>query len=430
MPDENTVKPAKRMFYVSPLIFIAFNFLTPVLTHMREFPMDVTTWREGSVFRTNWAKDWHHFTSPGGWGVINQGRKRKFISQGSVLSHDGTCVVLRRIEQRPQRDFGNSTFTDLTTWTNVDARGEQFMYLEEVEVKNGDIVGLTGVSWEEKLTDEVRWRYEGQIEAFNPPEGIAFPTTASGFRDGCTKDDPLIAISMNMDACTPLGFSTSMDGMCYLYGRDLTNRASYAHFVWPLAAVPKGVDKNLATALLSRDVAFTEQHELRAHRVTSGGKLQWQKVFAHLANFVSDREGSDNPLGRIHSAKGTKNEWKCFTGQGERFDLGARGEDSHVFGSTSRMFNTVCLRLSQNVSMFNTVCGAVLQLCSRKISGNCGATSCTCDYAARTLGVWRLTAARLVGARRGLGAHHVQPVSHSPVQHWWRSLAKTPTSPD
>ena len=253
--------------------------------------------------------------------------------------------MVDRIEQRPQRDLDNSTFTDLTTWTNVDARGEQYLFLEELEVeidgREASILGLSGEHLVEKLTDEVRWRYLGQIEEFDLPEDVDFPTTASGFRDGCEEGDPLIAISMNMDACTPLGFSQSMDGMCYLYGRDLTNRASYAHFVWPMAAVPKGVDNNLATALLSRDVAFCEQHDLRALRVTTDGRLRWQKVFAHLANFVSDRQGADNPLGRIHSATGTKNEWKGFTGKDGEFDLGARGEQSHVFGSTTRMFHTV-----------------------------------------------------------------------------------------
>lgn len=371
MPDESeSTQGSKRMFYISPFIFVALNFLTPTLTHMREMPLQPTTWRQGSVFATQWAKNWHHLTSPTGWGVITHHGQGKIISAGCVLRRQDELAVVVRIEQRPCANLDVGRFADLLNLNSEQARGQQWMYLLPLEIDENTIVGTGASEIEVQLADEIDWTYVGQIEKCPQVPDLHLPQTSSKLLQDCKEDDPMVLLAMNMDACTPLGFSTSLDGMTFLYGRDLTNRCSYSHFAWPLAAVPKGVDESLATALLCRDVAFAEQHNVWAWRVfDTDNKLERQRVHLHLANFISDRRGSDNPLGRIEATGGTKNEWKSFTGAAEGFDLGRRGEGNHRFGGNARMFNTVCVFaifvcvLHDRMTVYST--------CTSKISRNC-----------------------------------------------------------
>ena len=308
--------------------------------------MNPETWRAGSVFDTEWAKQFHHYTSENNWCVLGNGGT-DVVSRGSVVfDHERKelCVVWR-VEQRTSRDMASATsFAELKRWTVDDARGQQFLQVQTLTVEEGVITEVDPHIHEHEVTVEGRWTCLGCIEEWKVAHGVVTPKTASHFTAGCEIDDPMFVVGINMDACRTHRFSGRMDGSCFVYGRDMAGRGSYTHFVWPMAAVPKGVDPSMATALIARDIAFAEQCELRMLRASETQGLRWQKVFAHLGNFVSDRDGSDAPLGRIKAVQNSKNEWKGFRGCNEGYTIGARGaKDAQPFHGSQRMFRGVCV---------------------------------------------------------------------------------------
>ena len=319
--------------------------LTPALMAMREFPKDPTTWRQGSVYNTEWARNFQHFTSENDWCILGQGGTHA-VSRGSIIFNkrqNELCVVWG-VVQRTTGDLAQAqTFAELKRWTREEARGCQFVQVQVLTLSGGVITAVDPTIHEHKVEDCSDWTCLGTIEEFPLADGLHTPRTASGFADECKFDDPMFIIGINMDACRVHRFSAKLDGTCFVYGRDMACRGSYSHFAWPLAAIPKGVDKSFATALIARDVAYIEQHQLQIHRATQDGSLRWQKVFAHLGNFVSDRDGSDKPLGRIKASAGTKNEWKDFAGASQGYTLGERRmQAGHPHHGSQRMFRGVC----------------------------------------------------------------------------------------
>lgn len=344
---KNEAGEEQTMFYISPLVYMAMNQLTPVLMQMRENPKDKGTWREGSVFATEWADKFEHYTNKSNWCVVGPENMRLPVSSGSVIMDMARreLLVILRVEQRTVReDFTNETFRSLKKWTLEDARGQQWILAQSLQVENGQITRVDPTINELKLEDSAQWTYMGQIEEFPKVEGLLFPHSARKFADGCGPDDPMFVLGLNMDACRPYRFSGRLDGSCFLYGRDMASRGSYTHFVWPLVAMPRGMDQSLATALVARDIALIEQHNLSMHRALPTGGIRWQKVYAHLGNFVSDRMGSDNPLGRLHAGAFTKNEWKGFAGRNQGFTIGERDDEKsqHPFHGSTRLFRGVC----------------------------------------------------------------------------------------
>ena len=326
---------------------MAFTQLTPILMRMREFPKDRTTWREGSVFNTEWAQNFHHYTSETNWCVVGPKEYCLPVSQGSVI-FDTTLrelSVVVAIEQRTTReDIAAQTFHALKKWKLEEARGQQWLFTQSLTVQDGVITAVDPTIHEYKYEQSERWTYAGQIEDFNQVDGLVYQPSAAKFAHNCSKEDPMFVVGINMDACRPYRFSGKLDGTCFVYGRDMAGRGSYTHFVWPLAAVDQRMDKSMATALIGRDIAYAEQHDMHMHRVSDTGEIKWQKVFAHLGNFVSDREGSDRPLGRLKSGAKTKNEWKCFAGWREGYTVGERRKDEypHPFHGSTRLFRGVC----------------------------------------------------------------------------------------
>ena len=332
---------AGSFFYVSPLVFIVMQMLTPLVGGLREMPLRPETWQKKSIFNTNWARHWSHITARSDWGVIFDGRRCHFISQGSVIRNEMGMFVVQRVEQKPVKDMRNCTFSQLQKFQSADTQGAQRVLVYGIHVENQWVVRATTRPHWQRLDKMDRWDFCGQIEDYSVLNEINLPVSASSLTEGCTEDDHMFIFGMCMDGCSPYSFSRSLTGTHFLHLRPWCIRASFTHFGFACAAIPKGVDPSLAVAMLGRDIALIESGNLFCPRVMDDGVVRWQRIYAHLANFISDREGSDNPLGRIHAKAGTKCEWKGFIGCRDGFGIGPRNEGPHAFGGDSRIFRSV-----------------------------------------------------------------------------------------
>lgn len=306
-------------------------------------PLRPETWSQQSIFRTRWAKQWKHLTAPSDWGVIHDGQRCHFISQGSIIQNGEGTFAVRKLKQEPCRQISGHTFSQLKKFDSRDAEGRQSVLLHQVKIEGGWIIGQAAASAWKVLDSSDIWESVGVVEDFNCIEGLDLPQSATGLLHGCNKDDHMFLFGMCMDACSPYTFSNSLSGTDFLYLRPYCLRASYNHFGFACAAIPSGVDPSLAVAMLGRDVALMETGNLCTPTVMSDGTVQWQKIHAHLANFVSDRGGADKPLGRLKVGSGTKSEWKGFRGCQDGFAIGPRNDGFHPFGGDCRLFRSVCI---------------------------------------------------------------------------------------
>lgn len=330
-------------YYVSPFVLIAMDMLTPVTLAMMEHPQKPSTWRRNSIWNTNWVKQWSHITAPSSWGVVHDGTNGHFVSQGSVIQRDDKTFVLERLLQRPRRPFRQLTFGQLSKFKPEDVEGRLWILVHEIEMVNGHIQGKLGEKTWRLLSAASEWKYLGQVETFTQESELNLPQSASGMLEECSDSEQIFLLGMNMDACGPYKFSKTLTGTHMLYLRSWTMRASYRHFGFPCAAVPNGMDPSLALGMLGRDISIIERGDIYTVKACTDGIARWQKIFCHLANFVSDREGSDNALGRIHAGAKTKSEWKGFLGWRHGFGLGPRADGNHEFGGNARYFRTVCI---------------------------------------------------------------------------------------
>lgn len=355
---------AGSFYYISPLVFIVMQSLTPLIGGLREMPLRPETWREKSIFNTTWAKKWHHLTSPGGWGVIYDGKRCHFISQGSVINNSSSTFVVEKVNQQTARSLQDCSFHALKHFTQSEAQGKQFMLLHEVKIQGGWIIQVTEEPTWLELHPTAVWHFTGSVHDFNVAEGINLPTPASSLLHECTREDHMFIFGMCMDGTSPYTFSNSLSGTNFLYLRPWCLRASYNHFGIACAAIPDGVDPSLALGMLGRDVALMESGLLHTPRVMDDGSVRWQRIFAHLGNFISDRAGSDNPLGRIHVAPATKSEWKGFVGHQEGFGIGPRNDGFHQFAGNARIFRSVCTHSPNIKPLTLGVCLLVHGLCA------------------------------------------------------------------
>ena len=332
---------AGSFYYISPFVFIVMQCLTPLVGGLREMPLRPETWREHSIFDTTWAKQWHHLTSPGDWGVIYDGRRCHFISQGSIVSNEYGTFVVEKLRQRTCTALEGLTFGQLQDFELNDARGEQQVLLHKVRIENGWIVDMEENDTWEILDPESIWELTGSVNDYQISSGINVPKPATSLLHECSRDDHMFIFGMCMDGCSPYTFSNNLSASNFLYLRPWCLRASYNHFGFACAAIPNGVDPSLAVGMLGRDIALIESGLLHTPRVMDDGTVRWQRIFAHLGNFISDRQGSDNPLGRIHVTAGTKSEWKGFVGVSEGFTMGERNDGFHQFGGNVRIFRSV-----------------------------------------------------------------------------------------
>ena len=264
------------------------------------------------------------------------------MSQGSVVQRDERTFVIEKLQQSPRTPLGTLTFGQLAKFKREDVEGRLWMLVHEIEIVDSQVERvLRGRTWR-LLGADSEWQYLGQIEKFTQAHGLQLPTSASGISHGCSNTDPVFLLGMNMDGCGPYKFSKTLEGTNLLYLRSWTLRASFRHFCFPCAAVPKGVDPSLAVGMLGRDVSIMERGDVCTVKAGHDGVARWQRIFCHLANFVSDRDGSENPLGRIHASAKTKSEWKGFLGWRDGFGLGPRAEGNHEFGGNARYLRSVC----------------------------------------------------------------------------------------
>lgn len=333
---------AGSFYYISPMVFVVMQSLTPLIGGLREMPLRPETWTQQSIFRTRWAKEWRHLTAPSDWGVIHDGKRCHFISQGSIIENDEGTFVVRELRQQPHTAIDGKKFSQLRKFETDDARGEQRMLLHKVEIEAGWIVSQRARGEWRLLDSSQIWESLGAVEEFQCIEGLDLPRSATGLLDGCNQDDHMFMFGMCMDACSPYTFSNSLSGTDFLYLRPWCLRASYNHFGFACAAVPKGVDPSLAVAMLGRDVGLMESGNLYTPTVVADGSVRWKRIHAHLANFVSDRGGADRPLGRLKVGSGTKSEWKGFRGGRDGFAIGPRNDGFHPFGGDCRLFRSVC----------------------------------------------------------------------------------------
>lgn len=333
---------AGSFYYISPMVFVVMQSLTPLIGGLREMPMRPETWRKQSIFRTTWARKWSHFTAPGDWGVIYDGHRCHVISQGSIIENSDATYVVTEVKQEPESPMHGKTFSALAQYDSEDARGKQRVHVHRIRIEHDWITYKASAGEWKALDPSELWQTKGIVTDYSCVAGLDLAQPATGLMDGINEDDHMFIFGMCMDGCSPYTFSNSLSGTNFLYLRPWCLRASFKHFGFACAAIPSGVDPSLAVAMLGRDIALMETGTLYVPTVMGDGTVRWQRIHAHLANFVSDRVGADNPLGRLHVGSGTRSEWKGFRSYQDGFAMGPRNDGFHAFGGNSRLFRSVC----------------------------------------------------------------------------------------
>ena len=329
-------------YYLSPLIWVAMQGLTPILSNLRERPLDRNTWRKNSIHNTRWAKKWHHLTSRGDWALIWDGSNTHFISSGSLIQQNGEIFVVHKLAQRPCREIVGLNFSRLGEFDANEAKGRQSVSIQQVDMTNGEIHAITGeLEWRHLITDE-DWEYVGQVEDFVVADHLDLPATAGGLCEGVQPGDDMWIWGVNIDGTGMFTFSQRLAGTEMLYLRDWGSRLPYYDMAWTCGACIKGGDPRLMIGMLGRDVALTEQKNIRTLKVLDNGDVVWRRIHMHLGNVVGDRRGTDGPLNKLNSGDQTRFEWKDFASWDDGFGMGIRNDGPHAFGGDARMFRSVC----------------------------------------------------------------------------------------